>query len=260
VVQIRLRALLIVLLISLVFPLVLGIRGYLLLGGSVGLDAAQVTMRAQGLLFLGLVLALVVLLCFSYLLLRSRRIYRELDKMIDLVRFGSVSFEESLKRLGPLGEKIHLLNQRLRELNDMRSLRLSALGAINGFLLRNTPLPLLIMDVTGKITGASPRLQQRLEAENAEIQDRSVQEVLPGLDLQEVVSALEKRHVDHTVTLNKEPVTFYPIFDRENQLANIIGVVGRQEVTVELARHREEVPGTARRLSGLVRRYLRRQR
>ena len=132
-VQIRRTIIFLLLLLCCGAVLFFGIRDYLMIAGSASLSQEELKIRSETVLFLSIVLSVVILLVFGLILLRSRNISRELDKITEMTRYGNFSFEESLRRIGPLGDKIRQLNQRLIELNQMKTLRISSLAAINSF-------------------------------------------------------------------------------------------------------------------------------
>jgi PAS domain-containing protein len=240
------------------FILFLGARGYVVGARA----AAQPPLQAQNLLYLGIVFALATFLFFLALLLRSRNIARELDKTADLARYGSFSFEESLHRLGPLGEKIHNLIAGLIDMSEKKSLRISAMGGINAFLLNNLRLPVLITDITGKVTAASPRAAEKLETERAQLVGRHIKDLVPEVDIQAVVSRLEKEHVEISLGEDSQPITCYPVLNRNSELANVICILGREEVVSAdtRAEDRQRVTVQRSRLASLIRRYLRNRR
>ena len=237
-----------------------GIRGYLLLRNAPGLDPLELNARGETLLYLAIVLAALLAVFMLSIVLRSRNITRELDKVIDIARYVSFSFQGSLRRLGPLGARIQSLNERLADLNEKRSLRISSMGAINAFLLNNIRLSVLITDITGKLTAASPRAAEKLGRERSEMVGRFIEEVLEGVDFQAVVSRLEKEHVELAEGGERDPVTYYPVFNRNNELSNIVCVIGREEVVSAAASRAGERPrGNARasRVARFVRKALR---
>ena len=165
-IQIRRTLILLLLLLCCGAVLFFGIRDYLMIAGSASLPPEELKIRSETVLFLSIAFSVGILLLFGLILLRSRNISRELDKIFEMTRYGNFSFEESLRRIGPLGDKVRQLNQRLTELNEMKSLRISSLAAINAFLLNNTRLALLVTDITGKILKLSPRCLEKLKTES----------------------------------------------------------------------------------------------
>jgi signal transduction histidine kinase len=260
VVQIRRTLIVVFLLLCCGAVLFFGIRDYLMLGRSASLSPDDLKIRSETVLFLSIVFSVVILLVFGLILLRSRNISREMDKIIEMTRYGNFSFEESLRRIGPLGDKIRQLNQRLTELNEMKTLRISSLATINAFLLNNTRLALLITDITGKISSLSPRCLEKLKIESGEAVGKHITEVLPELDFQTVISKLEKQHTELVLSDLKDTPALYPVFNRKNELSNIICILGKEEIVTKISKYAEDRVKQTTRVSNLVRKYFRTRR
>lgn len=254
-IQIRRILFVFLLLLSCAGVLFFGIRDYLLITRGVSMSQGELKIRGETVLYLSIVFSVAFLLLFSFVLLRSRNISRELDKISDMTRYGNFSIEGSLGRLGPLGEKILQLNQRLTELNEMKSLRISSLASINSFLLNNSRLALLVSDITGKITNVSARFLERLKKEPGEVVGRHITEVLPDLDYQSVIGRMEKQHGELELGELKETPTLYPVFNSKNELSNIICVLGKEEIVTKISKYAEERSRQASPVTKLVRRY-----
>jgi PAS domain-containing protein len=248
-IQIRRYLLVLLLAVTCGFLLLVGARGYLLLRGGAGAAGEELRLEGENLLFLAIVLAVALAVFVTSLVLRSRNITRELDKIVDVARYGGSAFDESLRRLGPVGERIRSLNERLADLSEKKSLRISSMAAINGFLLNNIRLSVLITDITGKITAVSPRAAEKLGEERSAIVGRYIKEVVPDVDFQAVASRLEKEHVEVGGSRDRETVTYYPVLNRSNELSNVICVIGKEEVVAAAAAQTEERPRRARSVS-----------
>jgi signal transduction histidine kinase len=231
-----------------------------MIGRSASLSPEELKIRSETVLFLSIVFAVVILLVFGLILLRSRNISRELDKISEMTRYGNFSFEESLRRIGPLGAKIRQLNQRLTELNEMKTLRISSLASINALLLNNIRLALLITDITGKISSISARYLEKLKIESGEAVGKHITEVLPELDFQAAIGRIEKQHTELLLGDLKDSPTLYPIFNRKNELSNIICILGKEEIVTKISKYAEDRSRPVSRVTNLVRKYFRSRR
>jgi signal transduction histidine kinase len=256
-IQIRRILFVFLLLLACAGVLFFGIRDYLLIARSASLAQGELKIRAETVLYLSLVFSVAIVLSFSLVLLRSRNISRELDKISDMTRYGNFSIEGSLGRIGPLGEKILQLNQRLTELNAMKSLRISSLASINAFLLNNSRLALLITDITGKITNASARCLERLKKETGEVVGRHITEILPELDYQSSITRMEKQPGELELADLKESPTLYPVLNSRNELSNVICVLGKEDIVTKISKHAEERSKPTSAVTKLVRKYFR---
>jgi hypothetical protein len=232
--------------------LYLAVRGYLEAGRTSGTTQAETT------LFLGIVFCILILLVFAALLAKSFNVSRELDKLISQAQSGSISIEESLRRLGPLGGKIRLLQSRIQELSERRSLRISSLSAILELLLNNTELSLLVLDLAGGIEAASRGFLEQNKKQVAEVVGRHIAEVDPETKFPELVARMERDH-SPVGQPGKDRLTYYPVYNRQSELANLIAVQGPQELSLVKAEAAEARPGGYARLLGLIRRYAQRR-
>lgn len=258
-VQVRRGGLAAFLLLAMTGQAALGTCAYLLLRGVPDAGAAS-RLRAEELLFLTVVLCLVEAAVFVALFRRNLHVLKELDKVIDLARYGSSSFDNTLRRLGPLGERVRAINLRLGELNRLKTLRISALSAANAFLVDKARMPLLLIDVAGRIGEASPEAASRLGAGGASLKGRNLSELLPELDFAGIVSRLEKERTAVVAGRGKEANAFYPILNRDSELADVVCVLGQSELASDTTRRRDETARVTGRLHGLLRRYLRSRR
>ena len=256
-IQIRRILFIFLLLLSCAGVLFFGIRDYLLIARSVSLSQGELKIRGETVLYLSIVFSAAILLLFFFVLLRSRNISRELDKISEMTRYGNFSIEDSLRRIGPLGEKIRQLNQRLTELNAMKSLRISSLAGIISFLLNNSRLSLLITDVTGKISHISPRFLEKLKAESAEVVGKHITEVFAELDFQSALGRIEKQHAELELEGLKDSPTLYPVFNSKNELSNLICVLGKEEIVTKILKYAEDRSKPASRITRMVRKVLR---
>jgi len=249
------KLLLLLLLVAVCGPILLGVRSLRLSGDFAGLTAAELKLWAENSFFLSLLAGMLVLAVFLVVLKRSRDVLRELDKARSLARYGSFTSSGSLRRLGTLGEKIRLLYLQLAELNDMKSLKISSLAGVIGFLLQAGELPLLIADVTGKITQASRKYLNQYKLEQQDLVGKYLSEVFPDLIWQEVVTNLEKEHQALKSSAVKETLGFYPVFNRGGELSEVICVRDRDSLLSELAHLGVETTRTMER----VRRFIKKQ-
>jgi transcriptional regulator with PAS, ATPase and Fis domain len=142
----------------------------------------------------------------------------------------------------------------------MKTLRISALAAVNAFLLNNTRLALLITDITGKISSLSARCLEKLKIEAGSAVGKHITEILPELDFQPVISKLEKQHTELVLSDLKDTPTLYPIFNRKNELSNIICILGKEEVVTKISKYAEDRVKQTSRVTNLVRKYIRSRR
>ena len=151
---IRKRILYIVFLLSLVPTVTLGLyAAYILHKLNIAGDL-HIKYYSEHFVYLTILFTLFLFILLLTTALRSRKIFRELDKIANIQQRGGnhANLTQYLARMGKLGEKINTLFFQLNELNEMKSLKISSQGNLNNFLVENICLKLLVMNPMGRIT------------------------------------------------------------------------------------------------------------
>jgi hypothetical protein len=149
--------------------LLLGITGYSAVNSKAVYSPGQVKFHAENCIFISILAVIVVMVLFFIAGRRSTNVLRELDKVRELSRLGKYYTSDYLKKLGSLGERIDLLFQELNKLNEMMSLRISALSNLQQFFLESSRLKLLITDIQGTIQGGSRTFLLAIEQEKNQV-------------------------------------------------------------------------------------------
>jgi len=221
-------------------------------------DALNLKFYSEHFLFMSILALLVLIAVFTLILLRSRSIFNELDKLIELSKQGSASPDDYLKRLDVLGEKILEINARLLNLNTMKSLKISALSHTTNFLLAKIQLPLLISDITGQITKVSQQLLTDFQIDPKNIVGRYIDEIMDGINFTLLTTDLKKvKNLPLKTTLQlgvPDKATdcypiFYPVFNSQNELANVICALENEET---YRRRKEKQSAVASPANGAV--------
>ncbi len=225
--------------ITLIVVILLGVLSYWEFFKIDANDALTLKYCSEHFLFMTLLALLLLITVFSMILLRSRSILNELDKLIELSKQGSASPDDYLKRLDILGEKILEINARLLNLNTMKSLKISSLSHTTNFLLAKIQLPLLITDITGQITKVSQQLLSDYQIDPKNIIGRYIDEIMDDINFALLTKDLKKvKNLPLKTTLqlgSPEKATdgypiFYPVFNSQNELANVICALENEEI------------------------------
>lgn len=242
-------------LLSIASILFLGIQGYqAVVEHPVG--ETQSKILAEKLLYCAIVLALVALAVLVLILVRSRSVARELDRIIETARRGGSLSALRLKPMGTIGEKLRVLYGELTELGYRQALKISSLTETKSFLLSNINMALVIADVTGRISDASRVFVEQAKAKPGDILGRRIQDILPALHFQDLVRRLERDHSVITQNHAREQLTMYPVLNRVGQLANIIFIWGKEAVFTEIVKKTERPVPPPSRVSSLLRRFM----
>lgn len=237
-----------------------GVWKYSTVAASPEMTPEQIKLAAENFLFISLIGATVLLVFMAFLLGRSRRIGRELDKIVQLIRRGEYTPGSIFDRLGLLGDKLKQVFYQLEQLNEGKTRKISSLASTISFLLNNIRFPLLILDVTGTIEGRSRAFLTERDNGEEEISGRNVEDILKNINFQEIVTNLKESRQKMEVEADKTTVTFIPVFDRTYELSNVILVQTESEIYFEGGRSIIEKQGNISRLTTFIRRQINRRR
>ena len=198
----------------------IGVRGHQVILRT-GSGAASARLDAEALLFGAIVATLAIGIAGLGLMLKAVNVTARLNRVIELSRFGSVSIQHNLARLGPLGKQLERLYHSLGELGEKRALKISALSGACGFLLDNIDRAILVADPQGVITEASRAYLE--QAERREMKGRPLAEVISSESFAKLAARVE--HTRSLVAIEEPPAQLFPVFNREGELAAVICVM-----------------------------------
>lgn len=186
-----------------------------------GADSAAKTI-GETILFASIVIASVIVLALAAILGRSLYLTRELDKIVGMSRYRDFSPEASLKKLGPIGDRLSALYHNANAISESKSLKISALTELNTFLVLNLPSPILIADLTGTIVHASRSFEEKVELTRNQLLDAQAGTVIGGLAWNEVEMELLRRRIPVSRRTDIGELTFYPIENRADEIAYVV--------------------------------------
>ena len=204
-------------------------------------------------MFVAVAVTLLLFLVFLWVAIRSLRLDREMDKVIELNRFQDFSPEMSMRKLGPLGKKITALYYQLNALNEKKSLKISAQSELVSFLVNNSDLPLAVTDVTGGILWVSPPFPDKVGKGKTEIVGNRIDTMLQDISIQNIIFEMGRLHGSLEKTSGKSEVTCYPMHNRANDLSYLVFVLGKKAVYTEKKRGSESSEGAGPKSTGLQR-------
>jgi len=197
---------------------------------------------AEQFLYLTMIALLVIIFTFWVTFAKGKQILNLLDKLIELSKQGKYSPEDYLKKLDVLGQKILEINTRLYSLNTMKTLKISSISNTINFLLAKIDRPLFISDISGQITKVSKRFMLDFEIEPKYIYGKFVDEIIEGLNFTLLVNDIKKvKNIPMKKMIrlgaageSKECyIVFYPVFNSQNDLSNVIGAIESEEIYQE---------------------------
>lgn len=216
----------------------IGIYGYIFFSNFTTGDALTLKYFAENFLYFVIILMAALTGIFIATLVKSRNIYRELDKIIELSRQGKYSSGMQLKKLGRLGEKIIEINRKLNDLNEMKSLKISSLSDMLNFILEKVDVPLFILDAQGMITKASQFLLEQMDVSEKNLVNKYAENLFDTFTFTSVLQELRKSKyvvVQSPLLLDSfdEPVDVnlivFPVMNYKNEISNCVCIIVTEE-------------------------------
>ncbi|MBN2323774.1 MAG: hypothetical protein JXQ30_08565 [Spirochaetes bacterium] len=221
---------------------------------------ATLKFYAENLLYLSFVGVVLLFVVFLIIQTGSVRVFREIDKVTELSAHGRYYSGDYTRKLGRLGEKIHRLFGELNRLDEMKSLKISALSNLVGFFLENGLLHCFVTDIQGSIGSVSKRLCEKLKIEGKVLKGRTLSEVVKDFDFSGVTEKLERNRtpverkglvLDLGETSVQGQFTFYPVFNSKNELSNIVCVSEKETLREGITKKADQIREAQKRITGI---------
>jgi len=227
-----------------------GINSYLAFSRIDIKNALSLKYFAENFLYYTIILLIITIIIFTTTVLKSKNIYKELDKVVELSRQGKYFSGDQLKKLGKLGGKIIDINSQLNSLNEMKSLKISSLSNTVNFMLDKSNLSVLVLDAQGLISKVSRQLLKDLQIEEKDILNQFAENILDNFNYSNVVSKLKKSKyvvlkspliIEAPDVKNNVNVVIFPIFNYRNDISNCACVLVSEETFQELAQRESSI-------------------
>ncbi|MDC7226222.1 MAG: hypothetical protein PQJ61_05615 [Spirochaetales bacterium] len=197
------------------------ISAYMLMTAPGQPDTESLRFQAEKILFAGIILTCITAAAFGIVLLRSRNIKKDLEKLIKQNRLNPASTKQGLLRLGETGSRLHELYRQIDEVSEKRGRKISALSQTAELLCQNIGEAILIIDVTGCVIHAS---RGWLESENtvrSAIVDKKHAMFSDGYEISTILSKLEKKHRPVETVKKGIRTRWVPIYNSENEISYV---------------------------------------
>jgi len=230
--------------------LLIGFHGYLTFSHVEAGDALTLKYFAENFIYYGIVLLIILTVIFISTLVKSKNIYRELEKVIELSRQGKYFSGDQLKKLGKLGDKIIDINSQLNSLNEMKSLKISSLSNTVNFMLDKSNLSVLVLDAQGLISKVSRKLLEDLQIEEKDILNKFAEDILDNFNYSNVINELKKSKyvilksplIIETSNLRIDVnMVIFSIFNYRNDISNCACVLLSEETFQQLAERKSSI-------------------
>ncbi|MCK4640255.1 MAG: hypothetical protein KAU06_02855 [Candidatus Marinimicrobia bacterium] len=213
-------------------------------------DALSLKYFAENFLYYTIILLIITITIFAATVLKSKNIYKELDKVVELSRQGKYCSGDQLKKLGKLGGKIIDINSQLNSLNEMKSLKISSLSNTVNFMLDKSNLSVFMLGAQGLITKVSRKLLEELQVEENDILNKFAENILDNFNFSNVINELKKSKyvilkspliIETSDIKNNVNVVIFPIFNYRNDISNCACVLVSEETSQQLAQRKSSI-------------------
>ncbi len=213
-------------------------------------NALSLKYFAENFLYYTIILLIITITIFATTVLKSKSIYKELDKVVELSRQGKYCSGDQLKKLGKLGGKIIDINSQLNSLNEMKSLKISSLSNTVNFMLDKSNLSVFMLDAQGLVTKVSRKLLEDLQVKENDILNKFAENILDNFNYSNVINELKKSKyvilkspliIEATDVKNDVNVVIFSIFNYRNDISNCACVLVSEETFQQLAQRKSSI-------------------
>ncbi len=204
---------------------------------------------AENVVFYAVIVLLFLAILLANTIARHKDILAELDKIVELSHKSPSVIQTQVNKLGLLGEKISQINANLNELNEVKSLKISAQSALIDFIFKESEGWLLLTDAEGRIVNFSRGLIDKLQMEKINLFGVYIDELLPDTDPSKLINNLRrtkgvtvKSHIvtGHNRATMNSVWAFFPILNSKGKLVYTVGIL--QDTPPENLEETEQLP------------------
>ena len=227
------------LLLMFAFIIGLGVVTYISLTGVDSANLVDLKLLGERILFISLIVGILIITSYYYLINKQEdNVYEELDKVKEYSQQGNIN-KNVISKLGKLGEKIMLINDKLSDLNNKRVEKITSLSKELNFLYNLIDVPVFSVNMKGEIDKTSKSFLKAVDLDKKELIDKPLNDLLKDVNFNSLVQSLrQSKMIPHKSSFLTDPegedkmryFVFYPIFNVKNNLANSVCImVGKQE-------------------------------
>jgi PAS domain-containing protein len=198
----------------------IGLLGYFSFAGTPG--SASAAFRGENLVFAAVTAVIVLTTLVWRLFLGSRRVDREMDRLIESSRYGGFSIEHRAKTLGSFGVRLATLHRELTNLNQKKSEKMSAMHALIELLCDNLETPVVVLDAVGSVVYAGKSYLEHANVPQTEVERHPISDLVEDLRWAEISAELRRTHAAVERSLSGNDLRFYPVRDVQNEISYVV--------------------------------------
>lgn len=201
---------------------------------SVNLAAnLAVKYEVENFIFASIVLTMIVYLFLVFFMRKSDNVLKRLDKMIELSEYGEHDISTHLKKLDTLGRKIEDLLHYFKDLNEMKTLKISSLSSIVNLLMQQSTAPVFLFNRHGDMVNCSDSFLAELGATREAIMCLNVNRIVKGASSSDLFIEVEEKgksvvREEVAMEIDGNPLTrtveLHPIINAEGNISHIAGI------------------------------------
>lgn len=189
---------------------------------------------AENIVFYAMIVLGILAIVLANTVLRHKELIQELDKVVEISRKDPGSLRTQINKLGLLGEKISQVNANLNELNELKTLKISAQAHLIEFLLAEFTAWLILINTEGRILNLSRSLLDYLNLSEQRLRAIFLDELLSDTDPSQLINNLRRSknvivksriQAEHNQTATDSVWSFYPILNSKSDLVYCIGLL-----------------------------------
>lgn len=193
----------------------------------------QIKLYSERLVFAGIIFSIIIIAIYIITVYKNTKVLKNLDKLIELSKYGNYEFKKELSKLGDLGDRIQTLFKQTTFMSEKKSYKISSMANLNNYLLENIGLNLVVCDVEGMIVNCSLSFYKKYKTEASDVLYRNIND-FRILNFKETVFDIDKnkqpiQHKKITMKLDeveyKVDVTCAPILNLKNELSNVVFLI-----------------------------------
>jgi len=222
---VRWKVLLLLILLSLAAFPGLSFLAYRMILAAPDLDPSLVKAGAERFFLAGLLGAAVYFLFLWWLIFRSVRFNRILERMILQPRSRGLSPDRELRRMGRIGNQLADIIYEMDRLSEKKSLKIGALNSLCEYLVSDSDEPLGVLNVKGEILYVSRKLTESMGLNRSDMVGRTLGEYFPGKNVEDLVEEAASTRL--SAALPGKELSIHPVLNHRKEAAYLIFHTGK---------------------------------
>lgn len=181
---------------------------YMIIVNALSFTPETLKFIGEKIFFIGIVCAIFFAFAGVWILHKSFKFNKALDKLVVMSRNTGYSPNTALRKLGKTGEQIADILTSLNEIGEARALKISALENLCRILLEKSDKLSAVISISGEILYSSEKFAVKLGVSPGELIGKQSDTVISSTDLEQAVSSKKETAIEHG--------TIYPVMNKKS--------------------------------------------